>query len=137
MPVRSLVNADGEMLLVPRSGRLLVRTECGPLDARPGEIVLIPRGMRFAVDPGDRASGYVCENYGANLRLPERGLVGSDGFANTRDFMAPTAAFHDPTGTPANDQVPFWIRAPSTYLLAPFTPIKRSLGRAPRNRGAS
>lgn len=96
MADRYFVNADGELLLVPQTGALLVYTECGLLHVVPGEIALVPRGMKFKVDLADgRARGYVCENYGAGLRLPERGLVGSDGFANARDFQVPVARFDD------------------------------------------
>ena len=96
---RYCVNADGELLIVPQQGRLVARTECGVLEATPGEIVVIPRGMKFRVDLPDGASrGYVCENYGAPFDLPERGPVGSDGFANDRDFLAPTAAYEDDDG---------------------------------------
>ena len=96
---RYFYNADGELLLVPQQGRLTVFTECGALAAAPGEILLIPRGMKFRVDLQDGASrGYVCENYGAAFILPERGPVGSDGFANNRDFLAPTAAYEDRRG---------------------------------------
>lgn len=93
---RCFVNCDGEMLLVPQQGRLAVTTECGQLLVAPGEIALVPRGLKWRVDlPDGTARGYVCENYGAAFRLPERGPVGSDGFANDRDFLAPTAAFED------------------------------------------
>ncbi|MEQ8662196.1 MAG: homogentisate 1,2-dioxygenase [Gammaproteobacteria bacterium] len=96
MTARCLVDADAELLIVPQAGALVVRTECGILEAAPGEIVLVPRGMKCAVDPRDGAArGYLCENYGSPLRLPERGLVGSDGFANDRDFLAPVAAYVD------------------------------------------
>lgn len=96
MSGRCLLNADGELLIVAQTGLLNIRTECGVLNLQPGEIAVIPRGMKFAIDPVDKpVRGYVCENYGHNLRLPERGLVGSDGFANTRDFLTPTAAFID------------------------------------------
>ena len=98
MARRALVNADGEMLLVPQQGRLVVTTELGVLDVRPGEIVLIPRGIAFAVDVPDGASrGYVCENYGAAFRLPELGPIGSNGLANARDFLAPVASFETDT----------------------------------------
>lgn len=91
--------ADGELLIVPQTGALTLRTECGVLDVVPGEIALIPRGMKFAVDLVDGAArGYVCENYGHQFRLPERGPVGSDGYANDRDFLAPVAAFEDLDG---------------------------------------
>ena len=96
MQRRYFYNADGELLIVPQSGGLRLRTECGLLEIVPGEIGVIPRGMKFAVDLLDKtARGYVCENYGHQLRLPERGPVGSDGYANDRDFLAPVAHYED------------------------------------------
>ncbi len=96
---RFFYNADGEMLLVPQQGRVVAFTECGVLDAGPGEILLIPRGMKFRIElPDGPSRGYVCENYGALFTLPERGPVGSDGFSNARDFLAPTAAYVDQRG---------------------------------------
>ena len=96
---RFFFDADGELLIVPQQGRLRLHTECGILDAAPGEIAIVPRGMVFRVVLRDGPSrGYVCENYGRAFGLPERGPVGSDGFANTRDFMAPVAAFEDRDG---------------------------------------
>ena len=62
----------------------------------PGEIVLMPRGVRFRVELlGDRARGYVAENYGAAFRLPELGPIGANGLANPRDFLSPVAWFED------------------------------------------
>ena len=96
MAERYFQNSDGELLLVPQSGALLLHTECGLLAVAPGEIALVPRGMKFKVElPDGGARGYVCENYGAYLRLAERGPVGSDGYANGRDFMTPVAHFVD------------------------------------------
>jgi homogentisate 1,2-dioxygenase len=93
---RALVNADGEMLIVPQQGRLRVTTELGVLEAEPGHVLLIPRGLAFKVDVDGPAVAYVCENYGAQFRLPELGPIGSNGLANARDFEAPVAAFeHD------------------------------------------
>jgi homogentisate 1,2-dioxygenase len=90
------VDADGELLLVPEHGPLLVHTELGRLGVSPGEIVVIPRGIRFRVElPAGRARGYVCENYGSPLTLPERGPIGANGLANERDFLTPVAAFED------------------------------------------
>ncbi|MGB5245362.1 MAG: homogentisate 1,2-dioxygenase [Woeseia sp.] len=96
---RFFVNADGEMLLVPEQGGLTLRTELGVLEVEAGHIAVIPRGLRFAVAINDKtARGYVCENYGARFELPERGPIGTDGLANTRDFEAPVAAFEDRLG---------------------------------------
>ena len=91
-----LYDADGELLIVPQDGDLRIATECGVLEVSPGEICLIPRAMKFKVDlVGDRARGYVCENYGAYFDLPERGPIGANGMANERDFLAPVAAYED------------------------------------------
>ena len=96
MTQRALVNADGEMLLVPQQGRLVLTTELGIVELAPGEIGVVPRGMPFSVALADGPSrGYICENYGAHFRLPELGPIGSNGLANARDFRAPTAAFDD------------------------------------------
>ena len=68
MTDRYFYNADGEMLIVPQQGRLDIHTECGRLDAKPGEVILIPRGMKFSVAlPDGPSRGYICENYGAPL----------------------------------------------------------------------
>ncbi len=96
MGERVFTNSDGEMLIVPQQGRLHVVTELGILEVEPREILLIPRGLRFRVDlPDGTARGYVCENYGAPLRLPELGPIGSNGLANARDFLFPVAAYED------------------------------------------
>jgi len=99
MQDRFFYNADGEMLLLPQLGRLRVKTEMGNLDVAPGELVVLPRGVRFSVELlDDTARGYICENYGAMLRLPELGPIGSNGLANPRDFLTPVAAFEDREG---------------------------------------
>jgi len=50
MEDRFFYNADGEMLIVPQQGRLLLRTEMGVLNVGPGEIAVIQRGIRFRVE---------------------------------------------------------------------------------------
>ena len=96
MDGRVFFDADGELLIVPQDGTLRLRTELGVLTARPGEIAVVPRGVRFTVDLMDgRARGYVCETYGAPFRLPELGPIGANGLANPRDFLSPVATFED------------------------------------------
>ena len=96
MTDRYFVNADGEMLLVPETGALRLHTEMGVLDVTPGEIAVVPRGIRWRVElPDVAARGYVLENYGNLLTLPELGPIGANGLANPRDFLAPVAAFED------------------------------------------
>ena len=89
-------NADGEMLIVAQHGRLALATEMGRLEIAPREIAVIPRGVRFRVELPDReARGYICENHGPVLRLPDLGPIGANGLANPRDFEAPVAWFED------------------------------------------
>ena len=92
---RVLYNADGELLIVPQTGTLTLKTEFGVLEVNPGEIAVIPRGVKFRVEISAEVRGYICENYGAPLRLPELGPIGANGLANARDFLYPTAWFED------------------------------------------
>ncbi len=128
MDSRYFYNADGEMLIVPEMGRLGILTELGAIQAGPGEVVCIPRGLKFRVEiagsdvssphvskgstPGALtnvratdtpttdtvARGYICENYGAQFRLPDLGPIGANGLANPRDFETPVAWYEDLEG---------------------------------------
>jgi homogentisate 1,2-dioxygenase len=99
MADRFFYDADGELLVVPQQGRLVLATELGRIEARPGEIAVVPRGVRFRAElPDGAARGYVCETFGAPFRLPELGPIGANGLANPRDFLAPQAAFEDREG---------------------------------------
>lgn len=99
MENRYFYNADGEMLIVPQLGRLRMLTEMGFVEIAPGEICVLPRGVKFRVELIDaQARGYLCENYGALFRLPELGPIGANGLANPRDFETPRAAFEDREG---------------------------------------
>lgn len=99
MQDRFFYNADGEMLIVPELGGLRFRTELGVLEVAPGEICVIPRGVRFQVELlGTEARGYVCENYSAMFKLPDLGPIGANGLANPRDFQTPVAANEDREG---------------------------------------
>jgi len=95
MDSRVFHDADAELLIVPQEGTLTLATELGILEAAPGEIAVIPRGIKFRVEIVGEARGYVCENYGAPFRLPDLGPIGSNGLAAPRDFLAPAAAFED------------------------------------------
>lgn len=99
MQDRYFYNADAEMMLVPQEGRLRLATELGLIDIEPCEIAVIPRGVRVRVELIDPAArGYMLENFGAALRPPELGPIGSNGLANTRDFQMPVAWYEDYQG---------------------------------------
>lgn len=101
MGERYFYNADGEMLIVPEMGRLGILTELGLLQVGPGSIAVIPRGLKFRVEPAaddKECRGYICENYGQQFRLPELGPIGANGLANSRDFETPVAWYEDIEG---------------------------------------
>jgi homogentisate 1,2-dioxygenase len=89
-------DADGELLVVPQQGELIFFTEFGRIEVAPGEICVVPRGVKFKVALSDGpARGFLCENYGASFTLPNRGAIGANCLANSRDFETPVAAFED------------------------------------------
>lgn len=99
MENRFIYNADGEFLIVPEQSGLKISTEFGIIVVMPGEIAVIPIGVKFQVEIlGDFARGYILENYGLPLKLPDLGLIGSNGLANPRDFLSPVACYQDRIG---------------------------------------
>jgi len=99
MTERFFSNADGELLIVPQQGRLHLATEMGLVELGPQEIAVVPRGVRFRVElPDGTARGYACENFGAAFKLPDLGVIGSNGLANPRDFRTPVARYEDRDG---------------------------------------
>ncbi|EQD32479.1 homogentisate 1,2-dioxygenase, partial [mine drainage metagenome] len=99
MRERFFYDADGELLIVPQLGRLRVASELGLIEAAAQEIVVMPRGVRFRVElPDGEARGYICENFGAPMKLPDLGPIGANGLANPRDFHTPVAWYEDRDG---------------------------------------
>ena len=95
MTNRVFVDADGEMLIMPQQGALRIVTELGRMEVPPGTVAIVPRGLKFRVEVDGECRGYVAENHGLPLRLPELGPIGSNGLANPRDFETPIAWFED------------------------------------------
>jgi len=95
MERRVFVDADGELLIIPQAGTLRIASEFGRLAVPPGTVAAIPRGVRFRVEVEGDSRGYVAENHGLPLRLPDLGPIGANGLANPRDFETPVAWFED------------------------------------------
>ena len=110
---RYFSNHDGDLLLVPFSGKIKLHTEFGILEINPGMIAVIPRGIVFRVELMESfAAGYACENSGAPFILPELGPLGSNGLANPRHFLYPNAAFEtidDEVSLLCKHQQTLWI----------------------------
>lgn len=99
MTTRYFSDSDGELLFVPYQGKLCLKTEFGKMDLAPGMIAVIPRGVTFKVEILEsKAAGYLCENSGLPLTLPELGLMGANGLANPRHFLYPVADVEESQG---------------------------------------
>lgn len=95
MARRAFCNNDGDLVILPQHGRLDVQTELGWLMVRPGELLVVPAGIRFRVLlPDGPSRGYMQEIFGTHFSLPELGPLGSNGMALPRDFESPVASFH-------------------------------------------
>ena len=93
---RVFANIDGDLLVAPEQGTIRVQSELGFLEAKAGEIVTVPRGIRFKVTlPDGPVRGFMAELFEGHFQLPERGLIGANGLADERHFRAPVAAYDD------------------------------------------
>ncbi len=97
MTDRAFYDADGDLMLLPDTGGIVLRTELGVLHVHPGELAVVPRGIKFAVDPLERGAirGFVLEVYARHFELPDRGPIGANGLADARHFRTPVAAYED------------------------------------------
>ncbi|MBZ3886430.1 Homogentisate 1,2-dioxygenase [Sciurus carolinensis] len=95
MENRCFYNSDGDFLIVPQKGKLLIYTEFGKMLVQPNEICVIQRGMRFSIDVFEETRGYILEVYGVHFELPDLGPIGANGLANPRDFLIPVAWYED------------------------------------------
>ncbi|XP_026569154.1 homogentisate 1,2-dioxygenase [Pseudonaja textilis] len=92
---RCFCNSDGDFLIVPQQGKLLITTEFGKLLVEPNEICVIQKGMRFNVEVFGETRGYILEIYGVHFELPDLGPIGANGLANPRDFLVPVAWYEE------------------------------------------
>ncbi|XP_052245250.1 homogentisate 1,2-dioxygenase-like isoform X2 [Dreissena polymorpha] len=92
---RCFYSSDGDFLIVPQQGSLLITTEFGRILVDPNEICVIQLGMRFNVSVTGESRGYVVEVFDGHFQLPDLGPIGANGLANPRDFLTPVAWYED------------------------------------------
>ncbi|XP_045476872.1 homogentisate 1,2-dioxygenase [Harmonia axyridis] len=95
MKNRAFYNSDGDFLIVPQQGKLVIKTEFGRLQVSPNEICVIQQGMRFQILLSEPSRGYILEVFGKHFTLPDLGPIGANGLANPRDFLTPVAKYED------------------------------------------
>ena len=98
MTNQAFYNADGDFLIVPQKGTLVVQTEFGKMTVAPNEICVIQQGIKFSVNIFEPSRGYICEVFNGHYKLPDLGPIGANGLANPRDFSTPVACYEDVQG---------------------------------------
>ncbi|KAJ1980444.1 hypothetical protein H4R34_002451 [Dimargaris verticillata] len=94
MQQKAVYSADGDWLIVPQQGALIIQTEFGRMQVAPNEVCVIPRGIRYRVElPDGPSRGYILEVFKGHFDLPDLGPIGANGLANPRDFQTPVAAY--------------------------------------------
>merc|ERR1711976_530459 len=93
MKNEAFYNSDGDFLFVPQQGKLYITTEFGKLTVDQGEICIIPRGIKYMIEVDSYVNGWICEIFKGHFKLPELGIIGSNGLANARDFQTPKAYY--------------------------------------------
>mmetsp|Transcript_19964 Transcript_19964/g.18132 ORF Transcript_19964/g.18132 Transcript_19964/m.18132 type:complete len:449 (+) Transcript_19964:1474-2820(+) len=121
-------SSDGDFLIVPEQGSMIVITELGRLIVNSSEIVVIPRGIRFSIQIINNESirGYALEAFSGHFELPSLGVIGSNGLANPRDFLIPTAWYEDIDNQSAGENYSYNLI--NKYMGKLF---KRSLNHSP------
>lgn len=70
-------DSDGDFLIVPQLGTLIVTTEFGQLIVALNHLMVIQEGMKFSINSEDGFSrGYVLELKGKHFELPYLGVIG-------------------------------------------------------------
>ncbi|KAJ7394371.1 hypothetical protein OS493_000178 [Desmophyllum pertusum] len=95
MKDKCFYNSDGDFLIVPQKGALMITTEFGKMEVKPNEICIIQQGIRFSVEISEPSRGYILEVFDAHFVLPNLGPIGANGLANPRDFLTPVAWYED------------------------------------------
>lgn len=74
---------------------LWITTEFGKLQVSPGEVVVLPQGVRFVVElPDGPSRGYVAEIFGTHFQLPDLGPIGE---SKSSSSLFSSSIFHQAT----------------------------------------
>jgi homogentisate 1,2-dioxygenase len=71
-----LRDADGDLLYLVHRGDGRLETEYGPLDYRPGDYLVVPRGTTHRFAATTETAVLTVEAVGGSISLPDRGLLG-------------------------------------------------------------
>ena len=114
-----LRDADGDLLYFVHAGTGRLQTEYGPLDYRPGDYLLLPRGTTFRFEPSEPTDCLVLESRSGVIGLPDRGILG-------RHALFDPAVIEVPEPDPIDEEGEFTIvvkrQGYDTRVTYPFHP---------------
>lgn len=116
-------NADADEVLFVHEGEGTIETDFGPLDLRPGDYVVIPRGTVYRLIPTTPFDLLVVESRG-EVQIPDRGLMGRHALFDPIVIDVPTPA--TPTLPPGSDgefEVVVQRNGELSSIFYPYHPI--------------
>jgi homogentisate 1,2-dioxygenase len=119
-PTWFLRDADGDVLYLVHAGDGRLETEYGPLDYRPGDYLLVPRGTTHRFAAGTETALLTVEALEGALRLPDRGLLGRHALFDPAVVDVPEPEAHDEAG---EFEVRVLRRGALTSVVYPFHPL--------------
>lgn len=115
-----LRDGDGDVLYFVHTGEGRLETEYGPLDYRPGDYLVVPRGTTHRVAATTPTSLLTVQAVDGALSLPDRGLLG-------RHALFDPAILEVPTPEPVDEAGEFVVRVvrhqAETRVVYPFHPF--------------
>jgi homogentisate 1,2-dioxygenase len=92
-------DSDGDLLCFVHAGTGRLRTEYGPLDYRPGDYLILPRGTTHRFEPAQPTDLLVVEAAQSRFSLPDRGMLGRHAIFDPAVLEVPEAEAVDEEGT--------------------------------------
>lgn len=91
-------DSDGDLLCFVQVGHGRLRTEYGPLDYRPGDYLVLPRGTTHRFEPSATTDLLAVEAAQSRFSLPDRGMLGRHALFDPAMIEVPEAEAVDEDG---------------------------------------
>jgi len=115
-------NADADEVLFVHAGHGRIETDFGPLEYRPGDYLVIPRGTVQRLIPADMTALLVMESRD-EVRLPDKGLLGHHALFDPAMIDVPTPEPSEVGSEQKEWELKVQRRGKLSQIFYPFDPI--------------